>query len=160
MMCKTIKTQKTIIAILATALLMLIPLPAAAHSGGTDESGGHYDSSTGEYHYHHGYSAHEHVDGECVFDFDDNVDHDRDYSSSNSEKTKNARAEEKPLWGYILFGTLLFVLVVPGSITGIREGIQEIKKHPTRDNYIVMGMMILAVLAGFVAPLVIVIVFS
>ncbi|MCP4258683.1 MAG: YHYH domain-containing protein [Planctomycetes bacterium] len=25
-----------------------------AHSGGTDSRGGHYNRSTGEYHYHHG----------------------------------------------------------------------------------------------------------
>jgi hypothetical protein len=38
-----------------------------AHPGGTDGSGGHYDSSAGEYHYHHGYPAHQHEDGECPY---------------------------------------------------------------------------------------------
>ena len=32
------------------------------HSGRTDGNGGHYNRSTGEYHYHHGYSAHDHYD--------------------------------------------------------------------------------------------------
>lgn len=41
--------------------------PAAAHSGGTDENGGHYDHSTGEYHYHHGHSAHQHPGGICPY---------------------------------------------------------------------------------------------
>lgn len=45
--------------------------PAMAHPGGTDSSGGHYNRSTGEYHYHHGYSAHDHVDGVCPYDYDD-----------------------------------------------------------------------------------------
>lgn len=40
----------------------LIPITASAHSGGTDYKGGHYNRSTGEYHYHHGYSAHQHID--------------------------------------------------------------------------------------------------
>lgn len=39
-----------------------------AHSGRTDSSGGHYDSSTGEYHYHHGYSAHQHPNGICPYE--------------------------------------------------------------------------------------------
>lgn len=44
---------------------------AFAHSGSLDSKGGHYNHSTGEYHYHHGYSAHEHTNGVCPFNFDD-----------------------------------------------------------------------------------------
>lgn len=44
---------------------------AAAHSGKTDAWGGHYDYSTGEYHFHHGYPAHQHINGVCPYDFDD-----------------------------------------------------------------------------------------
>lgn len=41
--------------ILATVLLLiLIPLCALAHPGSLDENGGHFDRSTGEYHYHEG----------------------------------------------------------------------------------------------------------
>lgn len=46
---------------------MVIPLiatTALAHPGGTDSSGGHTDSDTGDYHYHHGYPAHEHTDSD------------------------------------------------------------------------------------------------
>ena len=39
-----------------------------AHSGGTDAKGGHYDHSTGQYHYHHGYSAHQHPNGVCPYE--------------------------------------------------------------------------------------------
>lgn len=52
-----------------------------AHPGGTDGSGGHRNHSTGDYHYHHGYSAHDHydMDGDgildCPYDFDDKTDH-------------------------------------------------------------------------------------
>ena len=42
-----------------------------AHPGRTDSNGGHYDRETGEYHYHHGFEAHQHVNGECPFDFVD-----------------------------------------------------------------------------------------
>lgn len=42
-----------------------------AHSGGTDSQGGHYNRSTGQYHYHHGYPAHQHTGGVCPYNFDD-----------------------------------------------------------------------------------------
>lgn len=38
------------------------------HPGRTDEDGGHTDSSTGEYHYHHGFPAHQHPDGKCPYE--------------------------------------------------------------------------------------------
>ena len=37
----------------AVALLFAFVLPSFAHSGGTDSNGGHYDHSTGIYHYHY-----------------------------------------------------------------------------------------------------------
>jgi hypothetical protein len=49
------------------------------HSGRTDGYGGHYDNSAGEYHYHHGYSAHDHYDmngdgiADCPYTFKDNT---------------------------------------------------------------------------------------
>lgn len=51
------------IAIICCAIPIISPL----HSGGTDGNGGHYDHSTGEYHYHHGYPAHQHPNGECPY---------------------------------------------------------------------------------------------
>lgn len=43
---------------------------ALLHGGRTDGNGGHYDRSSGEYHYHHGYSAHDHydMDGDGIVD--------------------------------------------------------------------------------------------
>lgn len=49
----------------------ILPIISPLHSGGTDGSGGHYDHSTGEYHYHHGYPAHQHPNGECPYDEED-----------------------------------------------------------------------------------------
>lgn len=62
-------------------LALIISVPVSAHPGDTDAAGGHIDHSTGEYHYHHGYSAHQHVDGICPYDFDDKTSQ----SSSSSE---------------------------------------------------------------------------
>lgn len=51
-------------------LLVLCVTPASAHPGRTDSQGGHYDRSTGEYHWHHGMSAHQHydMDGDGILD--------------------------------------------------------------------------------------------
>lgn len=47
---------------------MLCITCASAHPGHTDAAGGHWDSSTGEYHYHHGYPAHQHENGICPYE--------------------------------------------------------------------------------------------
>lgn len=66
-----------------------------AHSGRTDSSGGHYDSSTGEYHYHHGYSAHQHnADGSCPYEIDnenseENVQLDLNDTTTNTSNEEN-----------------------------------------------------------------------
>lgn len=39
------------------------------HPGRTDSNGGHYDYSSYEYHYHHGYPAHHHPDGICPYGY-------------------------------------------------------------------------------------------
>lgn len=48
---------------------------AYAHSGKTDANGGHYQGNNGEYHYHHGYPAHQHTNGSCPYDYDDKTNH-------------------------------------------------------------------------------------
>lgn len=63
---KKFLTAFSIIILIGSSLIF-----AFAHSGRTDSSGGHYNRSTGEYHYHHGYSAHQHENGVCPYDFDD-----------------------------------------------------------------------------------------
>jgi hypothetical protein len=54
-------------------ILLFIPamtMTAYAHPGRTDGNGGHTDQSTGDYHYHHGYPAHDHydIDGDGYLD--------------------------------------------------------------------------------------------
>ena len=71
--------------------LLCLCLPAFAHPGRTDSKGGHTDRSTGEYHYHHGYSAHQHPNGECPYDFDDKTG-----ASSGSSSKKSSSSSYKP----------------------------------------------------------------
>lgn len=60
--------------LLIFALLFAFTLSASAHSGGTDGKGGHWNHSTGEYHYHHGKPAHDHPNGVCPYDTENSND--------------------------------------------------------------------------------------
>lgn len=60
---------------------------AFAHPGGTNGDGGHMDRSTGKYHYHHGYPAHDHENGVCPYDFKDKTGDSSGQSSGSSGGT-------------------------------------------------------------------------
>ena len=70
-------------------------LSVTAHPGKTDSNGGHTNHNTGEYHYHHGYPAHDHydMDGDgkldCPYKYDDKTDH-----ASNNDGGKTSAAED------------------------------------------------------------------
>lgn len=84
--------KKIAFSITLIVLVNILSFLSFAHRGRTDGNGGHYDRSTGEYHYHHGYSAHDHydMDGDgivdCPYDFDDKTDHDNHKSNSADKK--------------------------------------------------------------------------
>ena len=68
---------------------------ASAHSGRTDASGGHWDSYTGEYHYHHGYPAHQHTNGICPYEYDDKTEPSSGVSSSTIDTSYDANTQTK-----------------------------------------------------------------
>lgn len=77
--------------IVCAAILCALCVPVRAHQGNTDRNGGHTNQSTGEYHYHHGYPAHDHFDinGDGAKDCPYNFDEKKNYSSSLNEQFKN-----------------------------------------------------------------------
>ena len=100
--------------LLLLVFLLILAIPVSAHSGRTDSNGGHTDQSTGEYHYHHGYPAHDHydMDGDgfvdCPYEFNDksntagfinkNDDYEDEYDDEYDRKTdknknKNTRSD-------------------------------------------------------------------
>lgn len=86
--------MKRIFLIVACLLLAIcITSVAFAHSGRTDGSGGHWNHSTGEYHYHHGKPEHDHINGICPYDYEDTTSHHS--SGYSSSKTKTAKIEDK-----------------------------------------------------------------
>lgn len=125
--------RKRLLAFLLAFLLLLSPT-VLAHSGKTDANGGHYDRSTGEYHYHHGYPAHQHYDmdgdgvADCPYDFDDKTDHSSRSDSGSShavqstprpspQKSDDSKAKHISVGGIVAVAILvpIFVLEI-GSV--------------------------------------------
>lgn len=85
--------RKLVLCAACVLMLSLVCIPTYAHPGRTDSNGGHTDHSTGEYHYHHGYPAHDHydMDGDgildCPYDF---VDKTKQTNGNSSRNNTNA----------------------------------------------------------------------
>lgn len=109
-------------------LLVFLSIPAAAHSGGTDENGGHIDHSTGEYHYHHGYPAHQHDGGVCPYNFVDKSGSTSGSGSKNSGSAVKAPEIQKQSKGEQDNGISTGVFVTL-SIIGVFALAGAVEKH-------------------------------
>lgn len=106
-------------------LLSLLITPVFAHPGRTDSAGGHYDRSTGEYHYHHGYSAHQHYDmdgdgiPDCPYNFKDTTNHSSGSSSNSAassaavqiQKSDSDSGKNVALNNFLLFIRFFFLTI-------------------------------------------------
>lgn len=98
------KRKRILLCILCSVLLLfsMSALTVYAHPGGTDSNGGHRDRTTGEYHYHHGYEAHDHYDSDgdgvldCPFDFDDQAGTNSGTNSYFIDKYRNPLPSSAP----------------------------------------------------------------
>lgn len=86
--------MKKIVATCAALMALMIGI-AYAHSGNTDANGGHYDRSTGEYHYHHGYPAHSHAGGKCPYNFKDKTGQNSGGQSTGTGTKKATGSQNK-----------------------------------------------------------------
>ena len=84
-----LNTKFVAVFFVASLLVPLLALIVFSHPGKTDSSGGHYNRSTGEYHYHHGYPAHSHENGICPYDFDDKTAS-KEATTRNNATTKKS----------------------------------------------------------------------
>lgn len=84
--------KKVFILAYSVIVALLSVIICFAHTGGTDSEGGHYNKSTGEYHYHHGYPAHQHDNGFCPYDYDDNTAD--TYKSTENDIAKDTTEQE------------------------------------------------------------------
>lgn len=126
-MRKVLKLQVIIVFV-----VLISVCPAFAHPGGTDSSGGHHVTATGEYHFHHGYSAHQHTGGQCPYDFDDQTGISSGSGSStlsNNYYSSNAssHSDKNPAYAFFLkhpFLSLFFAFILGYAIkNGIASAI-------------------------------------
>ena len=64
--------KKVLCIITAIICILSFTILCFAHSGKTDADGGHYVGGSSNYHYHHGYSAHQHPNGICPYENNEN----------------------------------------------------------------------------------------
>lgn len=96
--------------LIAIALCLCLSVVVSAHPGSTHPDGGHFNRSTGEYHYHHGYPAHEHsdMDGDgnldCPYLFDDKtnslgneIESPSNKTETSSNKTESSKDDTEPV---------------------------------------------------------------
>ena len=95
---------------LIVLIIFNLSLPVLAHSGKTDANGGHYDSSTGEYHYHHGYPEHQHTNGKCPYDFDDKTNHQSGTGLSTASSEGSTPNIFSLILSFIIWGLIFGVL--------------------------------------------------
>ena len=92
--------RKIFISVLTVLILCALSFSVLAHSGRTDSNGGHFNHSTGEYHYHHGYSAHQHYDmngdgiKDCPYNFTDKTSQNTSASSDRSSGTQKSSPQK------------------------------------------------------------------
>lgn len=113
--------MKKLVCFLSIAVIMLVSVVTAfAHQGRTDGKGGHYDRDTGEYHYHHGYSAHQHDGGTCPYDFDDAEENNykfNDYSAKKYEShSENNHSQSNEEWDETVFWIIVAIALIALAI--------------------------------------------
>ena len=129
------------------ALIILCSIGVLFHSGRTDEDGGHTDSSTGEYHYHHGYPAHQHPDGKCPYEDQEPIYTQHDSTSTSETSRSNvdketAVKEKEPWWKKALWviSPFAFVGVSMAVVKGIMvAGDKIIEARQNRRARILRG---------------------
>lgn len=139
-------------------IFVFISFPFAyAHSGRTDSNGGHYDRSVGEYHYHHGYSAHQHINGVCPYEdnytysFSDDAKETFEFTNNDSELLADLSKEYQKLEdeNYALKEELneYKSQLEDANVNSIQELVDSIEKKDNKiSNYntllIIMGIII------------------
>lgn len=128
------------IKIILLVLLMVLTMSSLlyAHQGRTDSNGGHYNRNTGEYHYHHGYPAHQHPNGICPYNTNHNntnITKNNDYdntTSSNQSDTSSKNitdsSDKYSIEEFIAYSIMALVFGFPTYVV-IKEAI-EYKKRP------------------------------
>ena len=154
-----------VIALLLSAALLLFPASVFAHAGKTDANGGHFDLSTGEYHYHHGFPAHQHTDGYCPYNFEDETEYggggftgntissSREYTASDLREASKEAYDDGYGLGYRVGTTDGYGIgyddgLEDGEETGYQSGLEDGRKNQFQYYPIIIASI--SVIAGII----------
>lgn len=118
-MARNILSKLFLILLLSSITVFLLSANASAHSGKTDWQGGHTDSSTGDYHFHHGQQAHDHydIDGDgikdCPIEFNKEIIIGKKYPLRTPEEEQNKQKPKLTFWDVVV---LVFEIVIAVAI--------------------------------------------
>jgi hypothetical protein len=117
--------MKKLVCLVFVALVVALSLCTAfAHGGRTDDNGGHYDRDSGEYHYHHGYSAHQHFNGKCPYEDETTTCKSEDCSSSVIKENSDSTFMDfigNFLMFLLCFSIWFCIWILPGIISDIKK---------------------------------------
>lgn len=104
--------------------MLIIPINTFAHSGRTDSNGGHWDRSTGTYHYHNGTSVQQNSGGSYQYN-----------NSSDSNKILNNNSERKDSW-YIVENifSVIFLIAIVGYMWYVTFGLSIIYDYKNKKK--------------------------
>ena len=132
------------------ALVLAVTLcigSASAHPGRTDANGGHHVTATGEYHYHHGYPAHQHPGGVCPYAetkeekriqerLDDMIKSRGESQASNTVEPEREKPKNQigGLIALVAFVAIFFILpLLSAIIEGISWQLEKRKKQVKQE---------------------------
>lgn len=109
------KKRQSLVVLIIVAVILL-SVVSFAHPGRTDSKGGHHDGIS--YHYHHGYPPHQHTNGLCPYNFDDQTNRtarpsSSSYSIAPDDKTTLESTMTWIIYFFIIAAPLFFFYKLP-----------------------------------------------
>ena len=122
--------NKKLLSILILVILLCFSfVTVSAHPGRTDSQGGHHNRSNGSYHYHHGQPAHQHPNGICPYDNENNSDTLSDANNVSTQNHQSTFSKVCEIIGYVIIGIScggwFILLIVYSLVWWVVESIKE-----------------------------------
>lgn len=98
--------RRILLVLLSVTLLTVF---VTAHPGRTDSNGGHYNRTTGEYHYHHGFPSHQHNNDICPY-----LDEQQDKPNSGGQLGRESSDHSDPGTIFLFLFWRLYIVFAAG----------------------------------------------
>lgn len=147
--------MKKIHFILLLMFLLACTITVYAHPGGTDSDGGHYNHSTGEYHYHHGRPAHQHENGVCPYDDNSSGDNSPQASHENDTYVSNDDKELSIAKKLLFFSIAELIFLFIGIVLAKLQSLLTLKFAPRHWFFLYIFLLVLTLLFDWMSYIII-----